>query len=186
MSVGPEKDQQARERETIVRFLRVWYAVCKNFKLYTPTHPTSAEACQKMLSVIQDVFADRLDVTIQHTDGMFVVDDFLFIEESLLFYELLKGIEENRMGSIVFLPGVTAQEVTELCLLLLRKPDERSQGYVSDHIRAPATLRSQDLERKKDGRVRRGTPLVAGTHVPGHSSSRSQLFVGGIVDCHEG
>src|ERR1041385_7306619 len=90
---------------------------------------------------------------------MFMVEDHMFVEESLLYYDLLKGIEDNNMASVVFLPGVTTKELIDFCLLLLTKPGEERKGFVSDHIRAPASLPGDNLK-KKDGRVKGGTLVL--------------------------
>lgn len=161
MKPGEElQEQQKREREVLVRFLRAWYGAAKNFKLYTVSHPTSMEACQKMFSVLEEVFRSRLELTIQQNDGMFMVEDFLFIEESLLYYDLLRGIEDNRIGSITFLPGITVEELSNFCLMLLRKSPEETTGFESDHIRAPTALKSDILNKNKDARVRGGTLIL--------------------------
>jgi len=167
MSAGAEvNDQQKREREMLVKLLRTWYGAAKNFKLYTANHPTSLESCQKMTLVLEEIFRERLEVAIQHTDGMFMVEDHLFIEESLLYYDLLKGIEDNRIGSVTFLPGITGEELTSFCLTLLRKAgDASSNGFVTDHIRAPAMLKGDDMNRKKDARVKGGTLVLRAAQV---------------------
>jgi HD-GYP domain-containing protein (c-di-GMP phosphodiesterase class II) len=162
---GELQEQQKREREVIVKFLRAWYGAAKNFKLYTANHPSSAESCQKMLSVLEEIFRQRLELTILHTDGIFMVEDFMFIEESLLFYDLLKGIEDHRMAAITFLPGITGKELTNFCLTLLQKAEDDSQGFVTDHIRAPAALKSDDGNRKKDARVRGGTLVLRAAQI---------------------
>ena len=163
---GDLQDQQKREREMLVKLLRTWYGAAKNFKLYNANHPTSLESCQKMSLVLEEIFRQRLEVVIQHSDGMFMVEDHLFIEESLLYYDLLKGIEDNRIGSVTFLPGVTSEELTSFCLTLLRKGgDSTGNGFVTDHIRAPAAMKGDDLNRKKDSRVKGGTLVLRAAQV---------------------
>jgi HD-GYP domain-containing protein (c-di-GMP phosphodiesterase class II) len=166
MSPGPElQEQQKRERELLGKFLRAWYGAAKNFKLYTANHPTSAEASQKMQSVLEEIFRQKLELTVNHTDGVFMIDDHLFIEESLLYYDLLKGIEEQGIVSIVFLPGITSKELTNFCLTLLRKPEANSTGFVTDHIRAPAALKGSDLGNKKDARIKGGTLVLRAAQI---------------------
>ncbi len=133
-----------RDREKYSAALRAWYATFKNARLYSPSHPSTTEAAQKFLQALQDVLSIRFDFLLHHVDGLFVIDDMLFIEESLSLYDLLRGFEERKIAKVAFLPNVTTKEVVDLSQHLMEKSGP-SRGFQSEHIKA--TL---EEERKHD------------------------------------
>lgn len=118
--MNADQETVKRQRETFAKAIRAWYAAIKNLQLYSETHPTFKDNCQKLIAALNDVFASKFELTVTHSDGLFVVDDFFFIEESLVFYDLLKIMETGKIHDVLFMPGITADEVVTLLLTLVK------------------------------------------------------------------
>lgn len=125
--------EQKRLKEGYARTLVSWNTVVKTIGMYSASHPTSLESAQKMAVVLGDILAKRFECAIQHSDGLFVAEDFFFIEESLMFYDLLRQLERRKIHSVVFLPGVAAQELIQLGSHL--QPKNADSVFGSEHIR---------------------------------------------------
>src|SRR5262249_27592381 len=132
-----QAQQRQRDRETFGRVLRSWSTAIKNIKLYTPQHPSSQEACQKFVGTLQEAFQQKLEVGIQQTEGLFIIEDMFFIEESLSLYDLLHLLEVRKIEKILFLPGIEQGEVVRFSEFLLVKATD-GDGFESPHIRLPA------------------------------------------------
>lgn len=123
----------------ISRVLHAWYAAFKNVKLYKPEHPSSHESAAKLASLMSsEIFREKMELSISNIDGLFTSDDIFFIEESLIHYDLLHGLEEHNLSNVAFHRGVQESEIIELCNYLLKKklPGVPDAGFQSDHIKA--------------------------------------------------
>ncbi len=114
------------------RVLRTWYATYKSVLLYSPSHPSTVQACDKLTLTLKEVLQNKLEISIQHADGIFVIENFFFIEESLLMYDLLSALETCKVSSVVFLSGATSGEILSFLKGLLEKSPTLTGG---NHLR---------------------------------------------------
>ncbi len=139
MDLSPEQQKRNQEREVYSKALRAWYAAFKNVRLYSPEHPSTKESAQKIITLLTEIFKMRFDFSIQHIDGLFVIDEMLFIEESLSFYDLIHSFEKIDLSKVSFLPGVGAEEIISLCSYFIRSEAKTNepmpQAFVSEHIK---------------------------------------------------
>lgn len=134
--------EQKRLREAYARTIVSWNTVFKTVAMYTPDHPSAMEAARKMAIVLEEVLQKRFEVTIQHSEALFTAEDFFFIEESLMFYDLLRQMEKRKIPGVIFLPGVAAPELIQLGAHLQAKSNEAA--FSSPHIRVMAEGESAD------------------------------------------
>ncbi|MCG3204157.1 MAG: hypothetical protein KCHDKBKB_00863 [Elusimicrobia bacterium] len=153
------QDEQRLERERYGKILRQWHAALKNMQLYSVAHPSMAEASRKVKEALEEVLKTRFDLSYEHVDGLFMVGDILLIEESLAFYDLLKGFEDTGIHKISFLPGINESEIIDLCSFLLqaqnKTPGVRENKFNSEHIRTLGAPESH-----KEGESEKIPPLL--------------------------
>lgn len=141
-NVDMDQDKKRRERDCITKMLRTWYGTFKNIRLYTPSHPSTIEAAGQFVSAMAEWFKLRFDFLLKQSDGLFMVEETLLIEESLSLYELLRSMEKKGVVQILFLPGLTPEETIELCLFL---QDGKATGNLSNqHIRTSGAKEQED------------------------------------------
>src|SRR5688572_3499026 len=106
-SAADEKTLQEKDRELYKKTLLMWKAALKSSQLYSAVHPSTIQTNQNFIGLLSAIFQNKIQLDITHSDGLFMIDDFLFIEESLLMYDLLHILEEKKIRNILFLPGIT-------------------------------------------------------------------------------
>src|SRR5689334_13112031 len=103
-------EEKKKLKEARQRALQAWYIAVKNAKLYNVNHPSFESGAQQLVTVLQDVFQVSMELSIQHNDGIFRIDDDFFLEESLTMFDLLSVLEEAKISRVLFLPGVRLDE----------------------------------------------------------------------------
>lgn len=151
MTQSPEQLARQAERERYVKTIRACYAAFKNTRLYSPEHPTTKESAQKFVGQLETIFQNRFDFPLKQIDGLLVVDDYYFIEESLMLYDLLRALESRNISQVLFLPGIQAEEVVACCVYLQKSPAGEGNAatqadFSNDHIQTSST---QDKEKNK-------------------------------------
>jgi HD-GYP domain-containing protein (c-di-GMP phosphodiesterase class II) len=156
MKAGSDlQTQQEKDKKFGTRVLHAWFGAFKYLKLYTPDHPSSRDAAGKLVANLEDIFREKLEFIISNADGLFIINDLFFIEESLAHYELLKALEDHDIKIVSFLPGINPSEITEFNKFLHKKETTANPlGFSSDHIKASAThIEENSLQIKQsDGR----------------------------------
>ncbi|MCB4757081.1 MAG: HD domain-containing protein [Elusimicrobia bacterium] len=143
MSMSAEEQERKKKlHEALRQMFFAWNATYKFYLLYAPDHPTVQQSLQNLVNLLQGVFRSQIEVNVQHMSGIFLVEEMLFIEESLVMYDLLRTLEELKISNVVFLPGLEARELAPFFLHLLQKPELAgktihlsTEGYTSDHLR---------------------------------------------------
>ncbi|OVE76523.1 hypothetical protein BVX98_05960 [bacterium F11] len=136
-----ELTKEKREKESYRRVLMTWNSAIKNASLYAEDHPMIEQSCQNLHGAVNELLRDKLEISIQHTDAIFVIENQLFIEESIMMYDLLSLLEEIKIDMVTFLPGITTPEIKAFVLEIHKM--EKSKLTLHDrkdlsnpHIRA--------------------------------------------------
>ncbi len=112
------KLEKKKNRDLYGRCVRSWSSLLKSIQLYSPEHPSSKESAQNTVALIIEAFKNNFEFKLEQQDGLFIVDQILLIEESLFLYGLLKLLESRGIMSVLFLPGLTAEEMMRFCIPL--------------------------------------------------------------------
>jgi len=137
----PEQLQKEKERESFRKILTGWNTAIKNAGLYDQNHPAIMQASDNMAGILGEIFKSKLEINIRHVDGIFVVEEQLLIEESIILYDLLHLLEKSNLALITFLPGITGQELKEFVIFLnnyaqKEEGDKTPEAFSNDHIRS--------------------------------------------------
>jgi len=151
MDLQEEKKKQVEAQR---RVLTLWHSTLKMFHLYSAGHPSVLQAVQNFIEGLNDVFKGQVEICVDHTNGIFVIEDTLFIEESIVMFDLLSILEEMKIASVIFLSGVTSEELIPFFQLLLKSGGSvgkareiPKEGYTSVHVRVVAAS-SRDTQIK--------------------------------------
>lgn len=115
-------DPKKKLKEIRGKVLYGWNIAVKNAKLYSPQHPSTAQAIQGLIAALSDVFQISGELSIHQTEGLFRIEEDVFLEESLLMFELLSVLEESKISRVLFLPGIQADEILSFVMTLQKKP----------------------------------------------------------------
>jgi len=137
----PEQIQKEKDREEFRKILTSWHTAIKNAGLYDQKHPAIMQASQNMAGLLAEIFKFKLEINIRHIDGIFVVEEVLLIEESIILYDLLHLLEKSTIALITFLPGITGQDLKDFVLFLNKyaqkeEINEAPKAFSNDHVRA--------------------------------------------------
>lgn len=133
-----EKQKKEKEKKNISRVLNGLSACVKNANLYSIDHPSVNESSGVLNGYLKDCFEDKYEINVMHTDGMFVVEDDIYIEESLWLVDLMQILEKTKILSVKFIPGVTVDEIKGFVTFTLKKSKktvvDEGETFASDHI----------------------------------------------------
>lgn len=113
-------DQLKRARELLTRI----YAVVRASSFYAFEHPAVGAAIETLFHVIDDYFAENIDVQLVFLDGTVLLGEQLLTSESVLFDQLIRDFTAVGIGSVTFRQGMPRSELTRAMKVLVMEAGE--------------------------------------------------------------
>jgi len=145
MDSTEDKTQAQQQFEVIRQVLRSFFSAYKNNHLYGPSHPSSAESIRKFVASAKESLKNKLELPIQHVDGIFLIEDNFFVDDSLFMYDILRSLEYHGISTISLLPGLSETEAKDLIAFLLTKSEDGES-----QVPFPPTLSGNKLRLYRD------------------------------------
>jgi len=111
-------EQLHRARDILARLAGLRHAR----RLYPREHPAVGAAALDLVEVVTSYHAEGAEVTLALYEGEVFLGDTLLAEDSIMFDQLIRDMAAIGAGSIGFLRGVDADELTHLAEVLVAAP----------------------------------------------------------------
>lgn len=121
--------------------------------LYPPNHPLPRETQKKLLDLLAEHLATSEHLTYAFVGGLVFVDGVVLPRESLVYQSFSQFCQEQaRIGSLTFLPRITAREIEALVQLLNQPAPQDAASWDTqktfDHIKIGPLMRTGREERE--------------------------------------
>lgn len=103
--------------------LRNLQAGIKSASMYPPTHPTAARFMGRIVEDLDAILSDQGSLTLGVVDHALVAVGLPFTGTEVIASALAERLEERGIGSIEFLRGCTADEVSQCVQVLAMQPE---------------------------------------------------------------